>query len=64
MNAIEIKDVNKTLGQFSMKDINLNLPTGCIMGLVGKNGAGKTHPYKAYFGHSKSRQRHYYRSRL
>lgn len=42
MNAIEIKEVNKNLGQFSMKDINLTLPTGCIMGLVGKNGAGKT----------------------
>lgn len=54
MNAIEIKDVNKTLGQFSMKDINLNLPTGCIMGLVGKNGAGKTTLIKLILGIAKS----------
>lgn len=54
MNAIEIKDVNKTLGQFSMKDINLNLPTGCIMGLVGKNGAGKTTLIKLILGIAKA----------
>lgn len=54
MNAIEIKNVNKTLGQFSMKDINLNLPTGCIMGLVGKNGAGKTTLIKLILGIAKA----------
>lgn len=54
MNAIEIKEVNKTLGQFSMKNINLNLPTGCIMGLVGKNGAGKTTLIKLILGIAKA----------
>lgn len=54
MNAIEIKDVNKALGNFSIKDINLELPTGCIMGLVGKNGAGKTTLIKLILGIAKA----------
>ena len=37
-----------------MKDINLNLPTGCIMGLVGKNGAGKTTLIKLILGIAKA----------
>ncbi len=42
MNAIEIKNLTKTYEQFKLDNINLNLPTGTIMGLVGENGAGKT----------------------
>ncbi len=42
MNAIEIKNLNKTYVDFKLDNLNLNLPTGTIMGLVGENGAGKT----------------------
>ena len=42
MNAIEIKDLCKTYPGFSLDHVNLTLPCGCIMGLVGKNGAGKS----------------------
>lgn len=28
--------------QFRIKDININIPTGMILGLIGQNGAGKT----------------------
>ncbi len=42
MNAIEIKDLCKSYGDFSLDHLNLILPTGCIMGLIGENGAGKT----------------------
>lgn len=42
MNAIEIKDLSKSYGDFALKNINLTLPSGCIMGLVGENGAGKS----------------------
>ena len=42
MNAIEMKHVSKTYGSFAIKDLNLTLPEGCIMGLVGENGAGKS----------------------
>lgn len=42
MNAIEIKKINKKYKDFCLEDVNLVLPSGCIMGLIGENGAGKT----------------------
>lgn len=42
MNSIEIKGLTKTYPGFSMENINLSLPNGSIMGLVGENGAGKS----------------------
>lgn len=42
MNAIEMSHVFKTYGSFAIQDMNLVLPEGCIMGLVGENGAGKS----------------------
>lgn len=42
MNAIEIKDLCKNYPGFSLDHVNLTLPCGCILGLVGENGAGKS----------------------
>lgn len=42
MNAIEIKRLNKTYPGFKLENINLTLPQGSILGLVGENGAGKS----------------------
>jgi len=42
MNALEIKGLNKSYKTFSLENINLTLPSGYIMGLVGENGAGKS----------------------
>lgn len=42
MNALELKNVCKSYPSFSLKDISFALPCGCIMGLVGENGAGKS----------------------
>lgn len=42
MNAIEMRHVEKDYGQFQIKDLNLCLPSGYIMGLIGENGAGKS----------------------
>lgn len=42
MNAIEMKHVSKTYASFTLDDISLYLPSGCILGLVGENGAGKS----------------------
>lgn len=42
MNAIEIKGLTKNYKKFSLDNLNLTLPSGCIMGLIGKNGAGKS----------------------
>lgn len=42
MDAIEIKGLCKSYSGFTLSDINLNVPQGTIMGLVGENGAGKS----------------------
>lgn len=42
MNEIEIKDLTKSYTGFTLSHLNLTLPSGCIMGLVGENGAGKS----------------------
>ena len=42
-NVIEIKNlIKKYDNQFELGEINLNIPSGCIIGLIGENGAGKT----------------------
>ena len=42
MNAIEIKNLCKKYKGFYLDNLNLTLPSGCIMGLIGENGAGKS----------------------
>ena len=41
-NCIEIKGLCKSYPDFSLKNIDLTLPSGSILGLIGENGAGKT----------------------
>lgn len=42
MNALEIKNVKKSFPGFELGELTLTLPSGCIMGLIGENGAGKS----------------------
>ena len=42
MNALEIKNLRKHYPTFSLNDISLTLPMGCVMGFIGENGAGKS----------------------
>ena len=42
MNALEIRNLTKTYLGFTLDNLNLTLPSGCIMGLIGENGAGKS----------------------
>ena len=42
MNAIEIKNLTKNYPGFTLGPLDLKLPSGCILGLVGENGAGKS----------------------
>ena len=39
---LEIKNLRKDFKGFSLKDINLSLERGFIMGFIGPNGAGKS----------------------
>lgn len=42
MNVLEIKNLTKSYPGFTLDNLNLALPSGCIMGLIGENGAGKS----------------------
>ena len=42
MNALEIRNLTKSFKDFRLDNLNLTLPSGCIMGLIGENGAGKS----------------------
>lgn len=50
MNAIEIKNLTKRYKGFALENLNLTLPKGCIMGLIGENGAGKSTAIKSILG--------------
>lgn len=41
-NAIEIKNLEKKYSNFTLGKIDLTIPNGIIVGLIGENGAGKT----------------------
>ena len=49
MNAIEIRGLEKHYPGFDLK-LDLDLPQGCILGLIGENGAGKSTTIKAILG--------------
>ncbi len=41
-NVIEIRGLCKHYRDFSLDHLDLDLPAGCVLGLVGENGAGKS----------------------
>ncbi len=50
MNAIECRSIRKTYPHFTLKDIDLVLPQGSVMGFVGPNGAGKSTTLRVIMG--------------
>ena len=52
MNAIELRGLEKHYKDFDLK-IDLTLPEGCILGLVGENGAGKSTTIRTLLGMTK-----------
>lgn len=49
-NALELRNVTKKYKGFTLEDINLCLPQGCVLGLIGENGAGKSTTIKSIIG--------------
>lgn len=41
-NILEIKNLSKKYDGFELKNVNIELPKGMIMGFIGENGVGKT----------------------
>ncbi len=46
-NILEVRNLCKKYRDFELKNINISLPKGMIMGLIGENGAGKSTTIKA-----------------
>ena len=46
-NILEIKNLSKKYNGFELKNVNIELPKGMIMGFIGENGAGKTTTIKS-----------------
>ena len=50
MNALEIRNLTRHFGDFTLDRLNLTLPGGCILGLIGENGAGKSTTIRLILG--------------
>ena len=50
MNALELKQVSKHYPGFDLENLTLSLPGGCILGLIGENGAGKSTTIRLMLG--------------
>ena len=48
--VLEIRNLTKHYADFSLDHVNLTLPGGSILGLMGENGAGKSTTIKAVMG--------------
>ncbi|GAB6110140.1 ABC transporter ATP-binding protein [Fusibacter bizertensis] len=57
-NILEVSGLNKSYGDFSLKNITFTLPQGCITGFVGVNGAGKTTALRSILGLTSSTSDH------
>ena len=42
MNAVEIRNLSKDLGDFKLNIDSIDIPKGFITGFIGPNGSGKT----------------------
>lgn len=52
-DILNVENLNKSYGDFSLTDVTFSLPEGCITGFIGINGAGKTTTLRALLGLAK-----------
>ena len=53
VNAMEVRGLTKRYERFSLDAVSFTLPSGCIMGLIGENGAGKSTTIRLLLGLAK-----------
>ena len=49
-DILTVSGLNKSYGDFSLRDVTFSLPEGCITGFIGVNGAGKTTTLRTILG--------------
>ena len=49
-NAIEVRGLCKDYGDFRLEHVDLTVPGGTILGLIGENGAGKSTVIRCLLG--------------
>ena len=49
-NALEVRGLTKHYRDFTLDKVSFSLPTGCIMGFIGENGAGKSTTIRLMLG--------------
>ena len=52
-DILNVENLNKSYGDFSLTDVTFSLPEGCITGFIGINGAGKTTTLRTLLGLTK-----------
>jgi ABC-2 type transport system ATP-binding protein len=50
MNALNISNLTKKYNGFKLDNVSFSLPQGCILGLIGENGAGKSTTIRSILG--------------